>query len=53
MAVLSSRCNTNKCQAKALDSIQLCGCKYIYKVFCTTCDEPVHADLGLKTLKNR
>ena len=38
--------NTIKCQAKALESIQLCACKYILGCSITTCDEPVLADLG-------
>ena len=45
--------NTNKCQAKALESIQLCACKYILGCSGRTCDEPVHADLGLTTLRYR
>ena len=45
--------NTNMCQAKALESIQLHASKQIFRCFVTTCDEPVHADLGLKTLINR
>ena len=45
--------NTNKCQPKALESIQLRACKYILGCSVTTCDEPVRADLGLNTLKNR
>ena len=45
--------NTNKCQTKALESIQLRACKYILGCSITTCDEPVHADLGLETLKRR
>ena len=43
--------NTNKCQAKALESIQLRSCKYILGCSTTTCDEPVLADLGLEMLK--
>ena len=43
--------NTNKCQVKALESIQLCACKYILGCSVTTCDEPVRANLGLKTLR--
>ena len=43
--------NANKCQAKALESIQLRACKYILGCYVTTCDEPVLADLGLETLK--
>ena len=45
--------NANKCQAKALESIQLRACKYILGCSITTCDEPVLADLGLETLKYR
>ena len=45
--------NTNKCQARALESIQLRACKYILGCSVTTCDEPVLADLGLETLKYR
>ena len=45
--------NTNKCQAQALESIQLRACKYILGCSRTTCDEPVQADLGLETLKCR
>ena len=45
--------NTNKYQAKALESIQLRACKYTLRYFVTTCDEPVHAHLSLKTLRNR
>ena len=45
--------NANKCQAKALESIQLRACKYILGCSVTTCDEPVLADLGLETLKYR
>ena len=45
--------NANKCQAKASESIQLCVCKYILGCSATTYDEPVHADLGLETLKYR
>ena len=36
--------NTNKCQDKALESIQLHACKYILGCFITTCDEPVLSD---------
>ena len=43
----------NKCQSKALESIQLRACKYILGCSLTTCDEPVRADLGLQTLKSR
>ena len=45
--------NANKCQAKALESIQLHVCKYILGCSVTTCDEPVYEDLGLETLKCR
>ena len=45
--------NANKCQAKALESIQLRACKYILGCSITTCDEPVLTDLGLETLKYR
>ena len=45
--------NANKCQAKALESIQLRACKYILGCSMTTCDEPVLADLGLEALKYR
>ena len=45
--------NTKKCQAKALESIQLRASKYILGCSVTTCDEPVCADLGLKTLRYR
>ena len=41
--------NTNKCQAKALESIQLHACKHVLGCSVTTCDEPVHADLRLET----
>ena len=40
--------NPNKCQAKALESIQLRACKYILGCSITTCDEPVLAGLGLE-----
>ena len=43
----------NKSQTKALESIQYCACKYIVGCSITTCDEPVHADLSLETLKSR
>ena len=43
--------NTNKCQDKALKSRQLRAGKCILDCFVTTCDEPVHADLCLETLK--
>ena len=45
--------NTNKFQAKALESIQLRACKCILGCSVTTCDESVHADLGLKTLTKK
>ena len=45
--------NANHSQAKALESIQLCACRYILGCSVTTCDEPVCADLGLETLKYR
>ena len=45
--------NTDQCQDKALESIQLRACKYILGCFVTTCDERVCADLGLKTLRYR
>ena len=45
--------NANKCQARALESIQLSSCKYILGCSVTTSDEPVHEDLGLETLKCR
>ena len=45
--------STNKCQDKALESIQLCACKYILGCSVTTCNEPVCADLGLESLKCR
>ena len=45
--------NSNKCQAKALDSIQLCVYKYVLGCSVTTWVEPVHTDLGLKTIRNR
>ena len=37
---------TNKCQAKSLESVQLRACKYVLGCSVTTCDEPVHVDLG-------
>ena len=40
--------NTNSCQAKASEPIQLCECKYKMNV---PCDKSVRADLGLKTFK--
>ena len=45
--------NTNKCQAKVLESIQLGACKYSLGYSITTCDDPVLADLGLEMLKYR
>ena len=45
--------NTNKCQVKALECIQLHACKSILGCSVTTWDEPVCAKLGLKTLKYR
>ena len=45
--------NANKCQAQALESIQLCACKYILECSRATCDEPVQVDLGLESLKCR
>ena len=42
--------STNKCQAQAIESVQLRACKYIWGCSRTTCDEPVGADLGLETL---
>ena len=45
--------NTNKCQSKTLESIQLCACKSILGCSVTTSDESVCADLGLKTLRYR
>ena len=44
--------NTNKCQAKVLESIQLHACEHILGGSVTTCEEPVRADLSLKTLRN-
>ena len=41
--------NTNKCQVKALESIQLLACKYTLGCSIATCDEPVLGD----TLKYR
>ena len=45
--------NTNKCQAKALESILLDACKYtgilVYSI--ATCDENVLANLGLEALQ--
>ena len=41
----------NKYQAKALESIQLCACKYILWCSITTCDEPVLADFGFENFK--
>ena len=45
--------NTNKRHVKALECIQLHACKYILGYSVTTCDEPVCANLGLKTLRYR
>ena len=45
--------NSNKCQAKALESIQLHARKYILGCFVATGAEPVRADLGVKTLRYR
>ena len=45
--------NINKCQAKALEFIHLHVCEYILGCSMTNCDKPVHADLGLETLKCR
>ena len=42
--------NTNKCQAKALESTQLFAFKYILRCSITACDEPVLADLGVGML---
>ena len=36
-----------------MESVQLCACKYILGCSVTIWDEPVHADLGLQTLKCR
>ena len=44
--------NTNRCQAKALESVRLRACKYTLGCSVTTCDEPVCTDLGLKTWRN-
>ena len=40
--------NSNQCQAKALESIQLRACKYILGCSGAMCDEPacVHVDLN-------
>ena len=43
--------NTDECQSKALKLIQLCACKYILRCSVATCDDPVHAGLGLVNLK--
>ena len=45
--------NINKCQDKALESIQLHAGKYILGCSITNCDESVFADLGLETFKSR
>ena len=45
--------HTNKCQAKALEFVHLCDCKYILGCSVITCHEPMRANLSLKTLKNR
>ena len=45
--------NTNKCQAKALESVQLHDCKYILGCFVANCNDPVCASLGLNSPKNR
>ena len=45
--------NTNKCQAKDLESIQWHACKHILGCSMTTCDKPVLSELGLETLKYR
>ena len=37
--------NANKCQAQALESIQLRACKYILGCSRTTCDEPVYEQI--------
>ena len=36
-----------------LESIQLCGCKFILECSVTTCDEPWLAYFDLNTLRNR
>ena len=43
--------NANKCQAKALESIQLRACKYILGCSVTTCDEPVLCRFGFGNTK--
>ena len=43
--------NINKCPTKALESVELRACKYVWSSSVTTCDEPVCVDLGLKTLR--
>ena len=43
--------NTNKCQDKGLESIQLCASKYILEFYKTTCDESMLEVLGLEALK--
>lgn len=45
--------NANKSLAKALDAVQLHACQCILGCSVTTCDEPVHVDLGLKSWKCR
>ena len=45
--------NAKICQVKALVPIQLRAYKYILGYSVTTCYEPVHAELGFKSLKNR
>ena len=53
---LEYRCqvwNTNKYQAKALESILLYSCKYNLGCSVATYNEPVRTDLGLETLKYR
>ena len=44
--------NTNKCQAKALESIWVRVGKSIWQCSVTICDKPVCAYLGLKTLRD-
>ena len=45
--------NSNKCQPKTLESIQLCACKYILGCSITTGYEYICEDLGLETSKSR
>ena len=47
--------SATKCQAKATECTELhaCTCTYILGCSVTTCEEPVHADVGLETLKYR